>query len=294
VQVAFATHAGLTGLSPSDQLAADELEQRGVTVIPVPWSTPCEWQRFDAVVIRATWDYYTRPDDFRGWLQRLEDLGVTLWNPAPLARWNMNKGYLRDLSQRGVRTVPTAWVSPAEPSPSLERLARSRGWSDVVVKPAVSANANQTWRTSGRISGEDEARFRELLGQGEVMIQPLIEELVLEGEWSFVFLSGEFSHAGLKRPAQGDFRVQPVYGGTAVAVEAPVGYLEQARSVLATVPWPWLYARVDGCFVGGKFMLVELEMLEPDLLLNLDGAAPARFADSLLGLLAGRPQRARA
>lgn len=292
MQVAFATHAGLTGLSPSDQLAADELEHRGVTVTPVAWSAPGEWQRFDAVVIRATWDYYTRPDDFRDWLQLLEDSGVTLWNPAPLARWNMNKGYLRDLSRRGVHTVPTEWISPVEPSPSLDQLARRRGWADVVVKPVVSANANQTWRTNGRIREEDEARFRELASRGEVMVQQFIAELANEGEWSFVFLGGEFSHAALKLPAQGDFRVQAMYGGTAAAVEASAEYLEPARSILKNVPWPWLYARVDGCFITGKFMLVELEMLEPDLLLNLDGAAPARFAESLLRLLAGRPERA--
>jgi glutathione synthase/RimK-type ligase-like ATP-grasp enzyme len=293
VQIAFATHAGLTGLSPSDQLAADELGQRGVTVTPVAWSTWCDWQWFDAVVIRATWDYYTRPGDFLSWLQELEDEGVPLWNPAALARWNMNKGYLRDLARSGVNTVPTEWVSSSETSSSLERLAQSRGWSDVVVKPGISANANQTWRTNGSVTVEDESRFSELVSRGEVMVQPLIEELVLEGEWSFIFLGGEFSHAALKRPARGDFRVQSIYGGTAEPVEAPGQYLDQARSILKAVSWPWLYARVDGCFVDGSFMLIELEMLEPDLLLQLDGGAPAGFADSLLRLLPVSPQRAR-
>jgi glutathione synthase/RimK-type ligase-like ATP-grasp enzyme len=282
MRIAFATHAGLEGLTPSDRLGADELARRGATVTPVPWSAPVEWRRFDAVVIRATWDYYLRAGDFLGWLRTLEQQRVPLWNPAALASWNMHKGYLRDLERAGVPVVPTAWVSQGSRDGSLDQLMRARGWSDVVVKPAVSANANRTWRTHGPVTPGDEDRFREMIAAGEVMVQPVMESLVRDGEWSFVFLGGEFSHAVLKRPAAGDFRVQSIFGGTVSRVDAPEEWVEQARTVLAAVPGPWLYARVDGCLVDGTFILLELELLEPDLLLNLDAQAPTRFAEALL------------
>ena len=105
--IAFATHAGLDGLTRSDRIAADELERRGSAVIPVPWSSTRDWTRFDAVCIRATWDYYQRPADFLAWLRMLEGERVPLWNPARLASWNMQKGYLRDLERAGVLVVPT-------------------------------------------------------------------------------------------------------------------------------------------------------------------------------------------
>jgi hypothetical protein len=117
------------------------------------------------------------------------------------------------------------------------------------------------------------------------MVQPFIPSLVEEGEWSFVFLGGEFSHAVLKRAAAGDFRVQSNFGGTVARRNPPNEWVQQARAALAPVPSPWLYARVDGCIVEGRFLLVELEMLEPDLFLHLEPQAPARFADSLLRLL---------
>ena len=285
VRIAFATHAGLEGLTPSDALAAGELHRRGSSVVPIPWSFPADWLHFDAVVIRATWDYHTRPDEFLAWLRTLEEQRVPLWNSAPLARWNLHKGYLRDLERAGVAIVPTAWISASLQPGSLEQLVRSRGWTDVVVKPAVSASARATWRIAGTVSERDEHQFHALAAVVDVMVQPFIPSLVDEGEWSFVFLGGEFSHAVLKRAAPGDFRVQSNYGGTVARGTPPGEWVRQARAALDPVPGPWLYARVDGCIVEGRFVLVELELLEPDLFLNLEPDAPARFAEALLECL---------
>ena len=288
MRIAFATHAGLPDLTPSDRLAADELSRRGAAVTPLPWSAAHDWREFDAVVIRATWDYYTRPDDFQGWLRRLDEQRVALWNPAPLALWNMHKGYLRDLGRAGARIVPTAWISPTDSPGSLEQLARTRDWTDVVVKPVVSASANRTWRTHGLIGETDETAFRALAASGEVMVQPLIESVVRDGEWSLVFLGGEFSHAVLKRPASGDFRVQGHHGGTVGRAEPAAEWIEEARLILELVHEPWLYARVDGCIVDGRFLLMELEMLEPDLFFSFESTAPARFAAAILESLGSR------
>jgi glutathione synthase/RimK-type ligase-like ATP-grasp enzyme len=285
MRIAFATHEKLPGLTLSDQLAADQLERRGTKVTPLAWSASADWRQFDAVVIRATWDYYTRAEQYLDWLRSLQHQGVQLWNPAPLAAWNMYKGYLRELERAGILVVPTEWVAETRHPASLESVVRQRRWADVVVKPAISADAHRTWRTSGPVTAEDEARFRELTAGGEVMVQPLLETLAAEGEWSFVFLGGEFSHAVLKRPASGDFRVQSKLGGTVARADAPEQWVRQARSVLAAVQGPWLYARVDGCMLEGQFVLVELEMLEPDLFLNLAPQAPAAFAEALLRLV---------
>jgi glutathione synthase/RimK-type ligase-like ATP-grasp enzyme len=284
VHIAFATHARLEELTPSDRLAAGELSRRGATVTPLAWSASCEWRQFEAVVIRATWDYHTRPAEFRGWLRSLEEERVSLWNPASLAAWNLHKGYLRDLERAGVPIVPTAWVSSTQLG-SLDQLIRDRGWTDVVVKPAISASAHRTWLVRDPVTETDEHQFRVLAADSEVMVQPFLESLPREGEWSFVFLGGEFSHAVLKRAAAGDFRVQSNYGGTVTRLDPSADWVRQARAVLDAVPGSWLYARVDGCILEGRFVLVELEMLEPDLFLNYDPQAPARFADSLLQLL---------
>jgi glutathione synthase/RimK-type ligase-like ATP-grasp enzyme len=155
----------------------------------------------------------------------------------------------------------------------------------------VSASANRTWRTQRPISDHDEDQFRALAATGEVMVQPLVESLVREGEWSLVFLGGEFSHAVLKRPASGDFRVQGHHGGTVERAEPAAEWIEEARSILEAVRGPWLYARVDGCIVDGRFLLMELEMLEPDLFFGFESTAAPRFARALLQVAQSRGSR---
>ena len=123
------------------------------------------------------------------------------------------------------------------------------------------------------------------------MVQPLVESLVRDGEWSFVFLGGEFSHAVLKRPAPGDFRVQSIHGGTVSRGNPRQEWVSQARAVLDSVTEPWLYARVDGCIVDGRVVLMELEMLEPDLFFNLAPEAAVRFADCLESRVEGLRSR---
>jgi hypothetical protein len=42
---------------------------------------------------------------------------------------------------------------------------------------------------------------------------------------------------------------------------------------------------VDGVLVKGGFMLMELELIEPQLFLGADAGAPDRFADAIVAVL---------
>ncbi len=279
--VAFVTWSGLPKLAPDDRLAAVALERAGVSVARVSWDAPIAWTDFDGVVLRSCWDYHLRPDAFRAWLRDAARDALPLQNPLPLLAWNLDKGYLRDLAALGIAIVPTEWVAPGERVTLADVLART-GWEDVVVKPTVSASAHATWRTSAAHAPRDDARFRSALARGPLMLQPFQPTLVEGGEWSFVFIGGAFSHAVLKRPSRGDFRVQAEFGGTATVAAAPPALLAQARRVVAAAEAHCgagcLYARVDGCEVDGALLLLELEVLEPSLFLHLEADAPERFA----------------
>ncbi|HMK72845.1 MAG TPA: hypothetical protein VK454_05880, partial [Myxococcaceae bacterium] len=167
----------------------------------------------------------------------------------------------------------------------LAAVLERRRWRWAVVKPAISASGEDTWRTDVDSVVADEERFRALAARGAVLVQPFVEQVVTGGEWSLVYFRGGFSHAILKRPRAGEFRVQSQHGGRSEPGRPPPALLSQAERVLAEVRHPWLYARVDGCVVDGAFLLMELEMLEPALELWADGAAPRRFADAMLALL---------
>jgi hypothetical protein len=283
MRIGLATFAALPELTADDQLLAEELRRRGARVEALVWDDPAvRWADLDVLVLRSCWDYHTRPDEFLDWISRLEREGVRVWNPPALVRWNAHKSYLRDLGDTGVPVVATAWLARAMPA-DLRALLEERGWRDAVVKPAVSASAHGTWRTALDRAGEDQARLAEALSRADVLVQPLAPEVARDGEWSLVFLGGAYSHAVLKRPAPGDFRVQSELGGSEAAAEPPAALVDQARAVTRSIPGPWLYARVDGVDREGVLTVLELELIEPVLFLGRHPAAPGRLADALLG-----------
>jgi hypothetical protein len=239
------------------------------------------WGDFDRLVLRSCWDYHKRPDEFLAWLALLEAQGAPLWNPPRLVRANAHKSYLRALESAGVPVLPTAWL-PRGAAADLRALLEERGWPEAVVKPAVSASAYGTWRTGVSRASEDQRALDDLLSRADVLVQPLAPEVARDGEWSLVFFGGSYSHAVLKRPGAGDFRVQSELGGTETTLEPAPSLLAQARAVASKIDGPWLYARVDGIDRAGVFTLFELELIEPFLYLGRHPQAAARFAEAIL------------
>ena len=272
-----------------DRLLADELSARGVVVHAMPWSDPtARWSAFDSVVVRSPWDYFLRAGEFHAWLDRLDADGARMHNDVRILRWNADKSYLRDLEARGIPVIPTLWLDRGDAT-SLAELRRVRGWAELVVKPTVSGGAHRTWRATVDSQTADDTRLAEMTGEFPVMVQPLIGEIEREGEWSLVFFAGRYSHAVLKRPRSGDFRVQREHGGTIEAAEPSASMIAAAERAIAAIPFGGatpLYARVDGCVVDDEFLLMELEVLEPELFLRCAPESATRLADALLARMA--------
>ena len=286
-RVALATYAQLPQLAPDDRPLVPALAALGIAAEPVVWDNRAAgWNGFDAVVVRSCWDYHLRVGRFLDWLAAVESQGVPVINPSTLLRWNADKRYLLDLAARGISIVPTRVVAHGD-RVTLAQLLDQLGIEQAVVKPAVSASAHATWRTSRLAAETDENRFRALVAAGDVLVQPLVREVAEAGEWSLICFGGEASHAVLKRPAPGDWRVQGELGGTAEIREAPASLLESAGRVLAAArAEACTYARVDGCLVDGRFTLMELELIEPQLYLGLEPHAAGRFARAIAAALA--------
>ncbi|GAB3780432.1 ATP-grasp domain-containing protein [Dyella agri] len=266
VQLAIATSAAYPTIHPDDAHLAASLAALDIQPQACVWNDPAiDWTRFDAVLIRTIWDYFEHYDAFLAWLRQLEHAGVPAINPVALMRWNSDKRYLLQLEALGVPTIPTQLVSRAV---LHEALAASPG-RDVVVKPCVSGGA---WRTvRGTVGDPAFDRAASELPPGEYLLQPFVPAIVEDGEWSLLFFGGKFSHAVIKRPAAGDYRVQSQFGGRTDAIEPDAATLAAARHALATCATlgngDAEYARVDGVVVDGQFLLMELELIEPFLFL---------------------------
>lgn len=280
--VAFATYAGGPGLTAEDALAAAALSNLGIRVSAAVWDDPSvDWHSHDLVIVRSTWDYHRKVERYRDWIRGFETSPGRLWNPHAVLLGNLDKRYLVDLARRGYGVVPTRFVD-AGAQASLAALIEQSGWDDVVLKPAISGGADGAWRTGRTAAAADEERFREASGGQALLMQPLMPEVAAEGEWSLVFFHREYSHAALKRPAAGEFRVQERHGGSHRAAEPSPGLVAQARAFLDAIDGPLLYARVDGVVREGRFLLMELEVTEPALYLGCHPDAPARFARAIL------------
>jgi len=266
VQLAIATSAAYPAIQPDDAHLAASLAALDIQLQVCVWNDPgADWAGHDAVLVRTIWDYFEHYEAFLAWLDRLERMGVPVINPVPLMRWNSDKRYLAQLESLGVPTIPTR-LAAREALP--EALAAFQG-REVVVKPTVSGGA---WRTVRGTAGDAGfGRAVSELPSGDYLLQPFVREIVDDGEWSLLFFGDGFSHAIVKRPAAGDYRVQSQYGGRTDAVEPDAAILAAARHVLATCAGLGLgdvtYARVDGVVVDGRFLLMELELIEPFLFL---------------------------
>lgn len=282
-RVALATYGRAPALAPDDQLMVPALEALDVLAEPVVWSSHALWTAFDAVVIRSCWDYHLHSDAFRAWLASLETAGVPLWNPAPIVRWNSDKRYLIELEERGVPTIHTEIIRRGRVS-EIEGVVAKNGWTRFVIKPAISASGFETYALNTPLDEFSRATISRVASSGDVLVQPFAEEIPEDGELSFTFLDGEFSHAALKRAAvaTGEFRVQTEHGGTVERTSPPDHLIEQAAHSLAVLPTMPLYARVDGIVRDDQFVLMELELIEPNLFLDLESTAPGRMARGIV------------
>ena len=296
LKIAIATCAEKRDLAAGDRLLAEELRALGAAVSPLVWTeTPLARGEWDVVVIRSVWDYHLKVRAFTDWLAKVEASGARSVNPARVVRWNIDKAYLLELERAGVRIVPTSIgardeaTAPAGKSvaAALRSEALARGWSRVVVKPTVSATSHLTVSCEAADELGFTAAVVAVLSHADAMVQPFLPSVTSDGEVSLIFFQeyGQvmFSHAVLKTARAGDFRVQGDFGGNRECFEASAALREIGASILKSVTDDWVFARVDLVDWKTEPLLSELEMIEPELFLDVgaEAGAPRRLARAI-------------
>jgi hypothetical protein len=276
MRVALATCLKPPEHDPDQDALLEALRSLGVDAEMAAWDDPAvEYRRFDACVIRSTWDYIHRHAAFLEWTRRVSS-ETRLLNPADVVAWNSDKRYLGELEARGVPTVPTAYVGRGERG-DLERLARDRGWGEVVIKPRVGAGSFATRRFPAA-SRAEAARFLEsLAAERDAMVQPFLASVEGSGERALVWIAGELTHA-VRKGSRWHGEHESVSGALSVAGD------ERALALRALEPLAerLLYARVDVARDGaGAPRLMELELIEPSLFLRQEPRALRRFAEAI-------------
>lgn len=270
------------GWSIDAELGFPPLERLGWQVESVRWRAPAtDWDRFDAVYIGTPWDYPEDPARFLSVLEAIDRSRAVLVNDLALVRWSMPKTYLRDLESGGAAIVPTLWYDDISAG-LIARAFKHFSTGQVIVKPVVSTNATDTYWLTPDTVRERETQLLEIFRARPFVIQPFVGNIQSEGEYSLFYFDREFSHAIQKVPKPGDFRVQEEHGANIVSVMPEPSLLAAGDTVMRLVDPSPAYARAD--FVrgtDGRFMVMELELIEPSMYLRMDSDAPARFANAI-------------
>ena len=280
MDVALVTNTQRPHLSHSDSLLQKALIARGIDTQPLAWDDPeVDWSRPLVSVIRSIGDYYHRYAAFLEWAQRVSQLHA-LWNPFPLLQWNTHKSYLHDLAERGVPVIPTlsfAWGSSA----NLAQLAKEHGWSEVVIKPAISANSYGTVLLAGK-APESQLYLDHMLSLHDMLIQPYLPTVMSSGERSLIYIDGKITHAALYPPTlsrEGAKKADLPRKELIVPQEEEV---RLAHKIIDSLHSPVLYARIDLVpDMDGQLRLMEIELIEQGLWLEWVPEAVERFADAI-------------
>lgn len=265
-----------------DDMLIDPMAKQGWHAELVSWrNRQLDWAQFDVVIIRSTWDYQSDAQAFLACLAEIEASGARLENSLELVKWNISKGYLKDMQNQGINIVPTLWFDNFD----LQKVQQSFGHfktKQLVIKPLISANADDTFRLTPDTLISTAPHLSKTFSQRSFMIQPFLSAIVEEGEYSLFYFAGYYSHAIIKQPKKGDFRVQEEHGGQLQTIEPDEAMLTCARHALASLPCDALYARVDLVRYENEFALMEVELIEPSLYFNMDPQSPQRFVDAFI------------
>jgi len=254
------------------------LAELGWEVETVAWRAAVDWNVFDAVYICTPWDYPDHMPQFVEVLACIQDSRALLVNDLSLIHWTIEKTYLRDVERRGHDIVPSSWYKDFESAKPADFFTDHEA-DDVVIKPTVGANAKDTFVLSNPIDDDTLELLRQTFAARAFFVQPFIEAIQTEGEYSLFFFDNQYSHAIQKVPKAGDFRVQEEHGADIRSVQPPKKLLETAEALFSSIKPSPTYGRGDWVRgQDGRFLLMELELIEPSLYLRTDSGAAARFA----------------
>lgn len=272
------------GVPPLEQKSKDLIRaagaERGIAFEIVAWDEPgIEERGYDAAIIRTTWDYHERPEQFVETLETFGRAGLPVFNRPEVVRWNLRKTYLRELGPSAIETI---WVERAD-AVTIAQAFDALGAAEIVVKPQVGAGSIRTVRLK-RNTWSD----ADLIGAplGEAMIQPFLSTIETEGERSLFWFGGKYSHAIRKVPEGGSWLAN-IPGKTRFVAEAPPpAALEAAEAARERAPKDLLYVRID-LVLGddGGWRVIEIEAIEPYLFLDFAPEGARFFVDAIAGVL---------
>lgn len=276
MDIIFLTGANMPSPDYETHILVEKLAQKGIKSKVCAWNSKEDWANVKLVVVRTTWDYHENLDQF---LQQIKFISsqTNLINEVETIEWNINKKYLKELESEGLPIVPTTFIDKGKIISKND--LKKTGFEKIVIKPSVSLGAIGAIKTT--VDDENAViHANNLLNENDILIQPFVES-VYTGEASLLFFDNKFSHAVLKVPKKGEYRVQDTYGGSVIPYPATDEEIEIAKKAISFAPGNLSYARVDFLNINNKPYLMELELIEPNIFIRYSNVCIDNFTKML-------------
>ena len=259
---ALLTIEDLSNFESYDDLLIEPFNLLGWECVFVPWeSKSVDWDDFDAVIIRSTWDYQQKEKLFFKTLVKISKSKAKLYNPLSVIKWNINKNYLKDLEVKNIPIIPTKFFDVFDYK-NVKKCFLSFETNKLIIKPSISANADDTFILEEPSIDERRVSLSNTFKNKEYLVQPFLENIKIEGEYSLIFFGDVLSHVLLKTPKAGDFRVQEEHGGILKSINSPDNSLiDFGLKVIKNLPMPCLYSRIDVVRNNDQFLLMEVGII---------------------------------
>ena len=276
---AFLTIKDLSGFESYDHLLIEPMKENGWDVSFIPWDKLNQnWNNFDLVIVRSTWNYQNHLDEFLNVLRMIDQSKALLLNPLPLIEWNVNKTYLKDLKKNGIPIIPSLFFEDFD----IDKVMGSFNTFDsekVIIKPTVGANADKIMIIKNSDTMDKLKKTKDTYKNRAFILQPFINSIKKDGEMSLIFFNKGFSHGLSKVPKKGDFRVQEEHGGTLKLLKnLDEQKINLCKEILSLLPYDFFYSRIDLVVDEGNPLLMEIEVIEPSLYFNLEPKSANLFA----------------
>jgi len=261
------------------------LKEKGLSIEMVIWNDEkVNWENYQLAILKSPWDYFDLYEDFKTWINLLEEKNIRILNPIDVVKWNADKHYLKEIESAGLNITPSIFITNGEEI-NLNTFFEKFNTDKLIVKPCISGGAKNTFKVTLDNVEEINQKLSLLIQNEDFIIQPFLAEILESGEWSFIFFNGIYSHTLVKKAKQGDFRVQPAHGGSVHVQNPDQDLIEIAAEYVRHFAKNCLYARVDGTFVNNQFLLMELELIEPFLFLNTSTQNYENYYNALKALI---------
>ncbi|MEC7983637.1 MAG: hypothetical protein VX278_00655, partial [Myxococcota bacterium] len=282
MKIALVTCASLPEWECDDQPLVDYVS-RIADVRSVAWDQPVDWAMFDAAVIRTTWDYTRRIEEYLAWVDTTSKQ-TKMYNSASWIHWNANKMYLRSLENRGIPIAPSYFLDASfDVEKELLSILRKERWEKAFLKPVIGAGAEKTLRFRPSELPKAQQFLTDVLPSSSMILQPYLSSVETRGEVSLIYFDSQFSHAVQKVPVSGDYRVQDDFGASDAPINASEGMLSLAKRVIEQLKPIPLYSRIDLLFDDERgWLLNEVELIEPSLFFRHAPHAPKLLVDAII------------